>query len=188
MPNAQPAKQSQPQSPARQKNNGRLKLILILAGCGVLILIALVIIFAGHSNVNENINSNVNKKSVFGQVVDVAEQTQGNFSDQVDLAIFLEDELGLKEVLVSQDGKNILVRFMAPTISGNELNRGIVQVFAFVNQKVSDDIVAIKLIFTVNHVDSMIVTAQRKDISLWMKKKISNEQFIKKFDVVSLIK
>jgi hypothetical protein len=189
MLNAQSTNQNPLKLSVWGKLSGRGK--WILGGCGVLIIVVIIVI-AGHSKLDTKDVSNANNHNTLGQVVDTPVQTatlsQKDFSAQLDLALFLEDELGLKEVIVTQDGKNLLVRFKAPTITGDELNKGIVQIFAFVDQKVSPSITTIKLIFTVNHVDSMIVTAQRLDISRWASKKISNTQFIKKFKVVSLLK
>lgn len=119
---------------------------------------------------------------------EAALQAQENFANQLDLALALEDDLGLEEVIISQDGENLLLRCKAPTIKGEELNNGLVGTFAFINQRVPDEIKTIKLIFTINYVDSAIVEVQREDISSWLDGKISNKEFLNTFNVISLIK
>jgi hypothetical protein len=117
-----------------------------------------------------------------------AVQAQENFPSQLDLALLLEDNLGLKGVLISQEGENLFVRFKAPTLKGEELNSGLVQVLAFIDQRASEDIKTIKLIFVINHVDSMIIEVPREEVSLWTDGKISNQELVNKFKVTSLIK
>lgn len=119
---------------------------------------------------------------------EAALQAQKNLTDRLNLTILLEDSLGLEEVLISQNEENLLVRFKAPTIKGEELSNGLAQVFAFIDQRASDEIETIKLIFTINHVDSMIIAVPREDISLWTDSEISNKEFINKFDITFLIK
>jgi predicted small lipoprotein YifL len=108
-------------------------------------------------------------------------------SAQLDLMLSLEDELGLEEVLISQDNQNLLIRFKAPTITTAEIDNGMAQIFAFVDQRCTDDIKTIKLILTVNHVDSAIVEAQRQDIARWLDGSLSNQQFVDTFNIISLI-
>ena len=129
---------------------------------------------------------NINGHS--GETAAISEADLDKINDQLNLAILLEDELGLKEVIVSQDGENLLIRCMAPTIKGQELYRGLVQVFAFINQKAPSNTKTMKLIFTINHVDSAIVEVPRQAVTRWMDNGISNQTLISRFTVTSLLK
>jgi len=154
-----------------------------VSGCLVLIILSIIFIAGCWYLV---------KKGTSNKQIETAQKTEtplpDNFSDQLDLMMLLEDNFKLEEVIISQDNEDLLVRCKAPTIKGKALNNGLVQVFAFINQRIPGDIKTIKLIFTINHVDATIVEVQRKAIDRWMNNEISNTEFINKFNAVSLIK
>jgi len=142
-----------------------MALILVLPGCG--------------KKKVENTNTNISEEP--------AGLSQEEIQTQIDLTLLLEDAFGLKEVIISQDNKNYIVRFKAPTLKGTELDNGLTQIFGFLNPRVPDGIKNIKLIFTVNHIDSAVITVERQNITDWLDKKIPNAAFINSFEVVSLL-
>lgn len=178
MPNTKSAK-SQPPAPVQPKKSRRWAWLLVLGGAGIIILLLITTIAGCWHFFNKKDSEQVEQPKT---------QEQVDFSNQLDLMILLEDNFALEDMVISQNKEDLLVRCKAPTIKGKELTNGLVQVFAFINQKVPDDIKTIKLIFTINHVDSAIIRVKRKDISRWMNNKISNVEFINSFDVTSLIK
>lgn len=117
----------------------------------------------------------------------VAAVTPVNQSDLTDLMINLEDHFGLKEVLIDQSGASVTVRVMAPTITGEELYTGLVQVFGYMNENLPSQIEKIDLIFTINGVDSMIVSVDRKYIDSWKSGTLTNAAFIQSFKETSLL-
>ena len=108
-------------------------------------------------------------------------------SDLLNLMVSLEDDLGLQEVLVEQVEDIIVVKFKAPTIGGEELNLALVQIFAYVDGKIPENIKKIRLVFVVNYTDSALVDLERSKIADWKADKLDNIGLIKAFEKVSFI-
>jgi hypothetical protein len=184
MSNVPSTQKSQPQpivEPKKKKKWGKW----IFIGCGTLIFL-LIITVAGCLYLGKKLISEKTETESQGSLSDP--QVRKDFSDQLDLTMMLENDFGLEEVIISQDGEDLLVRCSAPTIKGEALNNGLVYIFAVINEKAKEEIKTIRLIFTINHVDATIVEVQREAISGWMDNKITNLEFINKFKVISLIK
>jgi len=110
-----------------------------------------------------------------------------NITDLATLMVNVEDKFGLKNVLISQAGPAITVRMMAPTITGSELDGGLVQVFAYLSDNLPADIQTFELVFDINNVDSAVISVGRSDIQSWQKGQLDNAGFIKKFKKTSLL-
>lgn len=108
-------------------------------------------------------------------------------SDMMNLMIDLEDQFKLQDVLASQSGPTLIVRFKAPTIGGEELSSGLAQIFAWLNEKIPAQIQSISLVFMVQNVDSLVVNVDRNDIQSWKDGELNNNAFIKKFKKTSLL-
>ncbi len=108
-------------------------------------------------------------------------------SDTTNLMLALEDDFALQEVLVSQSGTTVTVRFKAPTISNEELYSGLTQIFAYINEQLPADIQTIELVFVLNHVDSATLSIDRNSIRDWKESKMSNTDFINKIKKTSLL-
>jgi hypothetical protein len=108
-------------------------------------------------------------------------------ADMMNLMLDVEDQFSLEDVIASQSGSTMVVRFKAPTISDEELNSGLVQVLAYLNEKMPSRISTVNLVFMVNNIDSLIIKVNRTDIRGWKDGKISNADFIKTFQKTSLL-
>ena len=113
--------------------------------------------------------------------------TEISQSDMMNLMIDLEDQFKLQDVIASQSGTTLIVRFKAPTIGGEELSTGLAQIFAWINEKIPSQIQSVNLVFMVQNVDSLVVNVNRSDIQNWKDGKIDNSEFIKKFKKTSLL-
>ena len=108
-------------------------------------------------------------------------------ADMMTLMIDLEDQFQLRDVRANQSGKTLIVRFAAPTITGDELYAGLAQIFAWLNEKIPSPITGIDLVFTIQNVDSMVIHAERAEIENWKAGKIDNGAFINTFKKTSLL-
>jgi len=108
-------------------------------------------------------------------------------SDLVNLMLDIEDSFSLEDVLVSQSGNTVAVRFKAPTLSGTELYSGLAQVFAYVHDRLPSDMQNIDLIFSLNHIDSAIISTDRASIQEWKNGKKNNVEFINTMKKTSLL-
>ncbi|MBN1494809.1 hypothetical protein JW911_03695 [Candidatus Peregrinibacteria bacterium] len=102
-------------------------------------------------------------------------------SELIDIMISLEDDLGMKEVLAAQYEDILEVKFSAPTIGGDELDRALVQIFGYIDGKLPKSITKIRLVFVVNYIDSATVELERNKISDWKAEKLDNAGLIKAF-------
>ena len=104
-----------------------------------------------------------------------------------ELGLQLEEDFGLDEVLASLDGATLLVKFRAPTISGEELNEGLVQIFGYLAAQAPAGADKIRLVFVINH-EYAVVEVTLQQVKDWMAGKIDNADFISSFKKLSLIK
>lgn len=108
-------------------------------------------------------------------------------SDLINLMLDLEDRFKLQDVFINQSGTVLIVRFKAPTITGEELDSGLAQIFSYLDEKSPDLISELDLVFMVQNVDSLIVNVKRSDIRDWKEGVLNNVDFIKKFKKTSLL-
>src|SRR3989339_1235202 len=111
MPNAPLIQKSQPQpivEPKKKKKWGKW----VIIGCGTLIFL-LIIMVAGCLYIGKKLISKNTGTESQDNMVD--EQAQKDLSDQLNLTMMLENDFGLEEVIISQDGEDLLVRCSAPT-------------------------------------------------------------------------
>ncbi len=149
-----------------------------------------VFLFAGCAQPEVAEKSPTENAAVSQAVVQAPKQEAGaaNIGAMAELGLQLEEDFGLDEVLVSLDGATLQVKFKAPTISGEELNEGLVQVFGYLAAKSPAGAEKIRLVFVINHVDSAVVEVTLQQIKDWMAGKTDNAAFISSFKKLSLIK
>lgn len=125
-----------------------------------------------------------NKSIASEKITPAAELSQ---AELINLMLDLEDNFKLQDVLADQTGNTITIRFKAPTISGEDLNNGLAQIFSYLNEKLPTQISVLNLVFMVQNVDSLVINVNRSDINNWKDGKISNTDFLKKFKKTSLL-
>jgi len=107
--------------------------------------------------------------------------------DMINLMLDMEDQFKLQNVIATQSGATMDIRFKGPTISGDQLYAGLAQIFSWLNEKVPSQITSINLVFMIQNVESLVIAVNRDDIQNWKAGKMDNTAFIKTFKKTSLL-
>ena len=110
-------------------------------------------------------------------------------TENIELMIALEEYLGMEEVLVFETEGNILeVKFKSPNNNNQEeVYHAMILVFDYIDQNIINDVESIRLVFTINSIDSGFVEVEREEISKWRDGDISDSKFVGSFRKVKLV-
>lgn len=109
--------------------------------------------------------------------------------ENIELMIELEEYLGMEDVLVLETEGGILeVKFKSPNNDNQEeVYQAMILVFDYIDQNIENDIDSIRLVFTINSIDSGFVEAEREQISKWRDGDIPDAEFVESFRKVKLV-
>ena len=109
--------------------------------------------------------------------------------DMVDLGMDLEDEFSLGNVRVSEvAGKVLEVRIQTPEgISPEAISLASSYIMGYLDEQIPEKIGKERIILTVNHMDAVVLEANREDIGQWKNEKITDQEFIGKMKVRNLM-
>lgn len=108
-------------------------------------------------------------------------------SQRYQLTLLLEDDLGMRDVLVGQAGSRVVIRFRQPTMPAEELFAALTAVSDIVEPRLPEGIETIRYVFTVRAVDAGYVDVSREALQGWRDGDLTNADFVRSLKRVPLI-